>query len=132
LAQTVEKTEYCNVCTVVELQHVFTRDPTSLLNTECFLDERSHTACVDTGATRSIIPKEVALKNQIVIQPSNVQIRVADGTVVTVAGESRNSVDVTVGEKTVQLKFLVLENVNCVLLGQDWMSKTNAILWPNK
>jgi hypothetical protein len=129
LAETVDDSESCNI--VVDLHNVFNRVPSELMNTECLIDNMKCNACVDTGATRSIISRKAARKYKINIKPSDVKVKMADNTVVSVTGVS-NILDVTVEKKTVQLSFLIVETVESVILGQDWLRLSDAILWPGR
>jgi hypothetical protein len=99
------------------------------LNTECLINLKTTSACVDTGATRSIISVQTALAHRLKIEPSQIMIRVAGGDILQAYGETELA-DVTVGNKTVKIKFLVLEDQKYTLLGQDWLSLTKAIIWP--
>ena len=87
---------------------------------------------IDTGATSSIIPKAVALECGIKTSPTQVQIRLANGEVINAYGMTE-TVAVEFDNKKTYIEFVVIEkNANTALLGQDWLLKSNAVLWPSK
>jgi len=87
---------------------------------------------VDTGATSSIIPHKIALNCNLSINDSDIKIKTADGKVSPIVGITETTL-LEIKEKQVAMKFLVIDNdSNFILLGQDWLDITKAILWPCK
>lgn len=88
------------------------------------------TFCNDTGASASIISKETAKSCNLKIMPDETEIILADGSINPVVGKTEQ-IEVIVLESCVKMKLLIFDNKSSrILLGQDWLALTNAILWP--
>jgi len=103
-----------------------------VMNIQGNINHKQITCWIDTGATSSIMSCEAAKMLNLEVKNSDTKVRLADSSVSEVTGVTNPTI-VEVKNVQVELKFLVLDNnSHAVLLGQDWLKKTKAILWPYK
>ncbi len=126
------KSEQSNIVQVIESSCAAMNSRPTLMNVSGLIKDCKIQCCIDTGASASFISKEVAIQKGFKINPSNTKVRLADGTISPVAGVT-DRLPITIKSKTVQMQMLVLDNKShSILLGQDWLDLTKAMLWPHE
>jgi predicted aspartyl protease len=83
---------------------------------------------LDTGATNQFMSERFARKNGLAVQPASRAVALADGKAVRVIGICRARVKIGPLTDVVTFYVLPLNAVYDVLLGEEWLTKRQAIL----
>ncbi|CAF1074970.1 unnamed protein product [Brachionus calyciflorus] len=87
---------------------------------------------LDSGANRSVISLDTVKRLGLKINPSNIQIKIADNSINNVIGVS-DKLKIKIGCNEIHLELLVIHlEDNEVLLGLDWFMETGAGIVPLK
>ena len=104
----------------------------NLLQINCKLNGQSSTGIIDTGAVCSCIAESECRKLKIPFKPSRRSIKVADGTVFPVKGETEE-LKIKINNSVSYIKFLVIPtNHLTMILGLDWQNHVGAIIHVKK
>ncbi len=81
-----EENESSNVAQTIESSFSVKNNKSTLMNIEGYINNKKVTCCIDTGASSSIMSKDTALSIGLFIEPCDTRVRLADGSIATVAG----------------------------------------------
>ena len=86
---------------------------------EVKIGERNCRALIDTGSEICLVPPD--LVEGATLEPSSQQLRAANGTAITVLGETL--LRIQIGTLTLPIACVVVDNVTEILIGMSWLSE---------
>ncbi|CAF0745382.1 unnamed protein product [Brachionus calyciflorus] len=94
------------------------------------INNNSVVYALDSDASRSVVAYKKINKFNFKINPTNIQVKVADKTINVAIGET-DTLRICIGNSIIYQKFLIMDlDDNDVLLGFDWFLKRGATLTP--
>ena len=110
-----------------KIQHAMVVDH-ALVKIDAVVGASPCRAFIDSGATTSVMSAYYARTANLVIEPSPIMVKYADGIARPVVGVV-NNVAVVVGESVCTLSFLVIKSRDySVILGLNWLRESGASL----
>ena len=103
-----------------------------ILTVNGILNGRKVVCGLDTGATRSCMSFEYAIRHNIEILQSDINIKTANGAISKAAGVTKY-MDIEIAKTKASFKFVVIDyKDHDILLGIDWFYRTSAGIFPGK
>ncbi len=103
---------------------------THVLRAKGSVDDIPMEMVLDTGASISIMSKEIAERHSFVLFNSNIKIKSISGETIKPIGPTKE-VNVKIDTNETKISFIVLESQeNDVILGIDLFNKTEAGIYP--
>jgi hypothetical protein len=103
---------------------------TDVLRAKGSVDDLPMEMVLDTGASISIMSKEIAERHNFELFNSNIKIKSISGETIKPIGRTKE-VNVKIDTNETKISFIVLESQEYdVILGIDWFNKTEAGIYP--
>ncbi|CAF0929270.1 unnamed protein product [Brachionus calyciflorus] len=94
------------------------------------INNNSVVYALDSGASISVVAYKIVKTFNFKINPTNIQVKVADNTINDAIGET-DTLRICIGNSIIYQKILIIDlDDNDVLLGLDWFLKSGATLTP--